>query len=139
MPDPTLIQMLQRRLGYTQPPARPTQAPEVTPLQPDQVPAFVQWLINNRVRDLDDPQSHYDYRGAYLAGLARDPGEEGHFPDTFKQHGHPTFSDESQYSRGYGDGGHWIGETYIPQERVVGARVSLPPVLVRGTPTRGGR
>jgi hypothetical protein len=131
MTGPSLLDIL-ARYAAAQPPAQP---PETTSLPPDQARAFAAWLAQNRVTDLDDPESHYDYRGAYLAGLARDRGEAGHFPDTFKQHGHPTFSDESQYSRGPGDGGHWIGETYIPEGRVVGQRVTLPPIRVVGRRT----
>lgn len=90
-------------------------AGEVTKLKPEQEAGFRQWIKKNNIRDLDHPDSHYDYRGAYLAGLARGPGSDGHFPDTFKQHGHPTFSTESQYSKGPKDGGDWIGETYLPE------------------------
>ncbi len=88
-------------------------ADEVTPIPAGQEPAFEQWLRRNNVRDLDHPDSHYDYRGAFLAGLGRG-GETGHFPDTFKQHGHPTFSVESRYSKGPGDGGSWDGERFMP-------------------------
>ena len=92
-------------------------ADETTKLTAAQEPRFRQWLVNNHVRDLDHPDSHYDYRGAFLAGVGRGPGEYGHFPDTFKQHGHPTFSEESQYSKGPGDGGTWNGETFIPAKQ----------------------
>lgn len=85
---------------------------ETTPLPLDGDAGFQQWLAANHVTDLDDPDSHYDYRGAYLADLQR--SGNGHFPDTFKQHGHPTFSVESQYSQGDDDGGHWDGDRYVP-------------------------
>lgn len=55
-----------------------------------------------------------------MAGLNRDT-ESQHWPDTFKQHGHPTFSVESQYSKGPNDGGRWNGDVYVP-----GVAVALP-------------
>src|SRR3954469_22889532 len=73
--------------------------PETTQLAPEVQAAFELWLKQNNIHDLDDPRSHYDYRGAFRAGVGRDPGN-AHFPDTFKQHGHETFSNESQYSKG---------------------------------------
>ena len=87
---------------------------EVTPLPKGKEAAFRRWLERNRVRDLDHPQSFYDYRGAFLAGVGRGRGEEGHFPDTFKQHGHPTFSTESRYAFDSEDTGRWDGDTYVP-------------------------
>lgn len=78
------------------------------------------WAAMNNIADVDHPESRYDYRG-YWRDVARKGGdqtkmyEDGlHFPDTYKQHGHPSFSVESKYSRGAGDGGRWDGETYIP-------------------------
>jgi hypothetical protein len=95
--------------------------PEVTQLTPAEETAFRAWVERNGITDLDHPDSHYDYRGFWKAtgGAPRAPGlmtsrgtvgPPGHFPDTFKQHGHPTFSQESQYSRGPRDGGMWVGE-----------------------------
>ena len=55
------------------------------------------WLAVNNAEGDASPQSDYDIRGAYDAGLNRAPGPEGHFPDTFKYPWHPTFSDQSQY------------------------------------------
>lgn len=89
---------------------------ETTQLPPQREAEFQAWLRKNNVRDLDHPDSHYDYRGAFLAGVGR--SGNAHFPDTFKQHGHPTFSVESQYSKGPADGGHWNGETFIPAKQV---------------------
>jgi hypothetical protein len=69
--------------------------------------------------DVNSPDAHYDYRGAFLAGANPADGsgpQAGHWPDTFKQHGHPTFSVESQYSRGPSDGGHWLGDLFLPHE-----------------------
>jgi len=93
-------------------PVATASTPETTQLAPEEQAAFEAWLKQNNIHDLDDPRSHYDYRGAFKAGVGREPGAEGHFPDTFKQHGHETFSNESKYSKG--DGGTWEGDTFIP-------------------------
>jgi hypothetical protein len=95
----------------------PNPRPEVTSLSPAEEGLFRQWLGTNGVKDNDDPASHYDYRGFYKAtqGAPHPPGAVAHFPDTFKQHGHPTFSVESQYSQGPFDGGMWAGDQYLPQ------------------------
>lgn len=89
---------------------------ETTPLSPADEAAFQQWIRANRITDLDNPQSHYDYRGFWKStqGASHPPGGEQHFPDTFKQHGHPTFSVESQYSAGAFDGGRWAQDQYVP-------------------------
>ena len=52
------------------------------------------------------PEDSYDYdmRGAFTRGIA--PGENGHYPDTFKKPNHPTFSDQSQY---HGKDGYYGG------------------------------
>lgn len=92
MPEP-ILQDYFRTLG------------ETTALSPDEEAAFRAWAQQNNVTDVDQPDSFYDYRGAYKAGLQ--PDDSRHWPDTFKQHGHPTFSIESQYSQGPGDGGRW--------------------------------
>jgi len=87
---------------------------EMTQLPPQQEAAFQAWGQQNGIRDLNDPQAKYDYRGYFkqTGGAPIKPGQ--HYPDTFKQHGHPTFSIESRYSRGPHDGGRWEGETYVP-------------------------
>jgi hypothetical protein len=85
---------------------------EITPVPIHLEPAFKSWVKANKITDLDDPDSHYDYRGAFLAGINR--GSDGHWPDTFKQHGHPTFSVESKYSRGPWDGGRWVKGKFVP-------------------------
>lgn len=88
---------------------------EVTVLPPLTEQLFQQWAKKNKITDVDDPDSHYDYRGFWLEhGDAPVRFGVDHFPDTFKQHGHPTFSVESQYSNGPRDGGRWIGEKFIP-------------------------
>jgi hypothetical protein len=90
--------------------------PERTPLTTTEEAAFRQWATESGIADVDHPQSYYDYRGLYRARQGRPIplGAARHFPDTFKQHGHPTFSQESQYSRGRWDGGQWIGNVLVP-------------------------
>lgn len=88
---------------------------EVTKLSPLEETIFKSWAKANGIDDVDDPESHYDYRGFFKAsgGKVHPPGSVEHFPDTFKQHGHPTFSIESQYSKGPFDGGLWAGNHFI--------------------------
>jgi hypothetical protein len=102
--------------------------PETTPLTPDEERAFQRWAKTNRIGDVDHPDSFYDYRGFWKAtrGAAHPPGSELHFPDTFKQHGHPTFSQESQYSRGFWDGGMWLPNDVL---------LAQPPMAVSHAPS----
>lgn len=93
---------------------------ERTRLTPEEEIQFRFWARENNITDVDSPESRYDYRG-YWKGVASRGGdqrkeyEDGpHFPDTYKQHGHPTFSVESKYSAGRHDGGRWVGEDYVP-------------------------
>lgn len=93
---------------------------ETTRLTPEEALQFQAWLKANNIQDSDHPQSFYDYRG-YWKDIASKGGdstkmyEDGlHFTDAYKQHGHPTFSVESKYSSGPGDGGTWDGEKFIP-------------------------
>ena len=94
---------------------------ERTLLSPDEERAFQAWAVANNISDVDAPQSRYDYRGywkqiASRGGDATKVYDDGvHFTDQFKQHGHPSFSVESQYSAGPWDGGRWLGESYVPQ------------------------
>lgn len=101
------------------------QTPEVTDLG-DREPAFQTWLAGHSVdgHSIDPTQGQYDYRGAFNAGV--EPDASGHWPDTFKQHGHPTFSNESQYSERPGEGGSWQGEKYIPAGPRVMAAKEMP-------------
>jgi hypothetical protein len=87
---------------------------ERTPLTPEEEAQFLRWVAANKITDLDAPESRYDYRG-YWKEYGNQPIRYGvdHFTDTYKQHGHPLFSSESKYSRGFQDGGGWIGETLI--------------------------
>lgn len=61
----------------------------------------------------DDPRHFYDYRGAFRQGVNPDP-VSGHFPDTYKLPGHPTFSVESQYYKPGMPAVKWEGERPIP-------------------------
>jgi hypothetical protein len=83
------------------------------------------------VRDVDHPESRYDYRGYWKdhASKGRDRTEinagdqQRHFPDTYKQHGHESFSAESRYSRGPQDGGRWLpGDVLIDPPRRSGRK-----------------
>lgn len=94
--------------------AQPTGESETTKLNPNEEAQFQQWAKTNGITDVDHPDSHYDYRG-YWQQTQGAPHEAGqHFPDTYKQHGHPTFSTESKYSRGANDGGTWVGDQFMP-------------------------
>jgi hypothetical protein len=88
---------------------------ERTVLSPDEEQRFRAWVATNQISDVDHPDSHYDYRG-YWKEHGDTPITFGtdHFTDTYKQHGHPTFSVESQYSAGPFDGGRWRGEQFVP-------------------------
>ena len=89
-------------------------APETTALSPAEEARFRMWALQNRITDVDSPQSRYDYRG-YWKEHGDAPIRFGvdHFTDTYKQHGHPLFSSESKYARGKWDGGQWLGESLL--------------------------
>lgn len=89
---------------------------ETTALSPKDELAFRAWATQNGIQNYDHPEAHYDMRGFWkqTQGAPHPPGSEQHFPDTFKQFGHPTFSVESQYSQGPNDGGRWNGDSYVP-------------------------
>ena len=97
---------------------------EATALSPLEEAQFQQWAKVNGIADIDHPESRYDYRGYWKDVAAKGVDQRKaysdgpHFPDTYKQHGHPTFSVESKYSKGPQDGGYWDGERFIPPMRV---------------------
>jgi len=111
---------------------------ETTPLTPDEEKQYQTWLTTNKIEGADEPDSYYDYRGYWKDTKGAPyppPGGKGHGPDTYKQHGHPTFSVESRYSTGPNDGGHW--ETGPSGERdqfvpagAPGPGGAVPPGLV---------
>ena len=80
-----------------------------THLPTNQESAYTRWKAQYAP---GDSGQDYDLRGAFKAGLKPDTAT-GHWPDTFKKPGHPTFSDESKYAR-FGNPGHWQGDTYTP-------------------------
>lgn len=113
---------------------------ERTRLTPEEEIQFQFWARENGITDVDAPQSRYDYRGywkdvASLGGDQTKAYEDGpHFPDTYKQHGHPTFSVESRYSAGPFDGGRWSGEDYVPpgaDSLMTSRRGTNPDVLMQ--------
>jgi len=88
------------------------QHPETSVIPAGKEQAFRAWVKRNRISDLDAPDAFYDYRGAFLAGVDR--GSDGHWPDTFKQHGHPTFSVESKYAiPNDSQAGRWENGRYV--------------------------
>lgn len=91
--------------------------PEVTTLSPAEEHAYRRWLNASQILDAEESDAHYDYRGLFkeLNGKTVQTSKDRHFPDTYKQHGHPTFSVESRYSKGATDGGRWEGNRYVAQ------------------------
>src|SRR6266700_1070392 len=98
--SPSFDELAAQYGGVDVPPAKPPS--ETTRLAPAEEQRFQQWTHDNGITNVDHPDAHYDMRGFWHAtgGAPHPPGAEQHFPDTFKQHGHPTFSVESKYSRG---------------------------------------
>lgn len=89
-------------------------ADEVTDLvDPATEAEFQKWAKANGITDVNDPRAKYDYRGYFKETGGKPHARGDHFPDTYKQHGHPTFSVESKYSTGPTDGGTWDGDTYV--------------------------
>ena len=85
-----------------------------TQLTPDEELKYRKWKAQNAPQDSG---VDYDLRGAYKAGVTRDPAS-GHMPDTFKKPNHPTFSDQSRYAPlAPQRAGRWEGETYIPPQQ----------------------
>lgn len=93
---------------------------ETTKLDPLQEALFLRWIDHNKdapgIRGWEEPDTFYDIRGFWNDKEALGQWKPGdHGPDIYKQHGHPTFSVESKYSRGLQDGGQWIPNS--PDER----------------------
>jgi hypothetical protein len=92
-----------------------------TKLTPQQEQAFQQWKQTNAP---NDSGQDYDFRGAFIAGVA--PDANGHWPDTFKKPNHPTFSDQSQYAKDRPDlAGSWKGELFVPPQTTDGLREAV--------------
>lgn len=90
---------------------------EITQLSPEDELRFQQWARQNKIADVDRPGSYYDYRGFWkqMGSVPVKFGQD-HFPDTYKQHGHPTFSQESKYSKGAFDGGMWLNDDTLLEQ-----------------------
>ena len=92
----------------------------VTELSPRKEKKFQDWYAGIApILGLDanpDAYEHaYDYRGYWLNNRDADVSSpDFHFPDTWKQPHHPTFSNESIYAEGREGVGHWDGERFIP-------------------------
>jgi len=77
-----------------------------TQLSPSEESTYQAWAAaNNRTKDVYD----YDMRGAWreLQSGSMQVGSDGHIGDKYKKPNHPTFSQESQYSRAGRQGGRW--------------------------------
>jgi len=119
-----------------------------TPLTPIEEKRYQAW---KKELAPNDSGFDYDYRGAFKSGVL--PGEDGHWPDTFKKPNHPTFSNESKYAVGENAkrAGHWEGDTYVPPkpeaaptapgssmfERGAGWKAPVSPVKKEGKTSMG--
>jgi hypothetical protein len=94
-------------------------------LLPHEEASFRDWADQNNINDPFHPKQYYDLVSAWRSGLNRgaelSQGEQGHFPDTYKLPGHPTFSMESQFYQPGMKAGFWDmrqrggeDETYTP-------------------------
>jgi len=103
------------------------QQPEVTKLSPIEEVFFQLWAHKSGIKDLENGK--YDYRGFYKEkGPVDYQWGVDHLPDTYKQHGHPTFSVESKYSKGPHDGGMWKdGKFYDQPKPTKPKEEKLPP------------
>lgn len=91
--------------------------PEMPKLRPEEEDKFKDWARRNNIRDPLSPLHQYDNVSAFRSGVNRGPG--GHFPDTYKMPGHPTFSEESIYAKPPYKFGSWEGEKFIPYEESI--------------------
>ena len=83
-------------------------------LTPQEERLFEAW---KRQHAPNDSGMDYDLRGAFKAGLT--PDTNNHWSDEFKKPNHPTFSEESKYSRENPQlpAGRWNGEQFIPPDK----------------------
>lgn len=79
--------------------------------------AFQRWYktiakIKNLSSNPDDKEHYYDWRRYFKNKTVIQNFESlkynGHFPDTYKLPGHPTFSNESVYTDKKNPGGEWV-------------------------------
>lgn len=94
-----------------------------TKISPQDEIKFQSWVKDNNVAGADEPNfGHYDMRGYWKDITSQGSSETAinkqdgllHYPDTYKQPGHETFSVESKYAKGRDDAGSWNGDTFIP-------------------------
>lgn len=105
---------------------------------------FNKWIKDNNIKDLNEPDSFYDYRGYWkdIASKGRNETQINsqdhrlHYPDTYKQPGHPTFSIESKYAVGRNDAGRWEGDTFIPPTN---NKIEELPTIEEATPIKKER
>ena len=122
----------------------------VTELSPRREKKFQDWYAGVApVLGLDpnpDTYEHaYDYRGYWLNNRDADVSSpDFHFPDTWKQPHHPTFSNESIYAKGREGVGHWEGDTFVPgpfnnlmQATEPSAQTATPVVSSNYSPSEG--
>ena len=86
----------------------------------------------------DAYEQAYDYRGYWLNNRDADiSSPDFHFPDTWKQPQHPTFSNESVYAKGIDGVGHWDGDKFIPGyfNNVMMATAPKRPAVVEEAPS----
>ncbi len=103
-------------------------APEITRLAPPEEAAFQQWAQQSGIRDLD--RAAYDYRGFFKDnGPVKYEWGKDHLPDTYKQHGHESFSQESKYSTGPSDGGMWLTDDIQLQQPPMAVSHEQDPIV----------
>lgn len=94
-----------------------------TPLSDSEEKEFQSWATSTFNNNVNQQLGNYDLRGAWKAIKAGDVkfSENGHLPDKYKKPNHPTFSNDSQYSRH--DGGEWKENnkkwTFTPSKRTI--------------------
>ena len=102
-----------------------------TELTEQEEKAYQTWIQQVKTitgRDLSKDTETYDMRGFWKEA----PGEQlqrilddndAHFTDKYKKPNHPTFSNESQYSKGEWEGGTWSydgkKEIFTPSRRML--------------------
>ena len=103
-----------------------------TPLSREQEEKFQRWYqsyanMNGLDPNADAKEHYYDYRGFWREnGPASNAAiEKGHFPDTYKTPGHPTFSIESKYAKmapglagTWNEKGEWVAPPKMDKEEV---------------------
>lgn len=68
--------------------------------------------LNNLSSNPYDPSHYYDWKGLFNEQNNNAELLKGHFPDTYKLPGHPTFSVESKYYKPGMIAGYWKGDDY---------------------------